>query len=220
MKKCLFTVLSLLSCLSVIGCTTHYAVNDIESIRPLTVDINTIKIPMKDFNVIQPVFAQTTVNVTHEVSEISSGSSLSNQNYNTASGESENLRKVSTSGSYIIARRLLDEAFKVGADATANVHIEYELYCHEQSTSEITESEFDAQALLAVASGVVNVAGTAAGSAGTMTAASHTESASKIAPKIKTQSSSFEGKTICTLTIYGNALAIKYTDAIIPTCHD
>lgn len=186
-----------------------------------------VQTAVKDFKVIQPVFAQTTLNETEELTDYDESSNISNADaYDAKSGEAEKLRKVARSGSKIIERRLYDEAFKVGADAIVNIHIETEKYCHEQSVIDEKETQFNAQAMLKVMSSLAGVAGGIAGASGAdpvalsalSTSSSSASQLSGIAPNSQSIVKNESKKEVCTITIYGNALAIKYTDAIVPVC--
>lgn len=216
-----------------LGCsTTKYEVRDEERIDLETNTTQVVQTAVKDFKVIQPVFAQTTLNETEDLTDYDESSNVSNASkkkspgYDAKSGEAEKLRKVARSGSKIIERRLYDEAFKVGADAIVNIHIETEKYCHEQSVIDEKETQFNAQAMLKVMSSLAGVAGGIAGASGAdpvalsalSTSSSSASQLSGIAPNSQSIVKNESKKEVCTITIYGNALAIKYTDAIVPVC--
>ncbi len=211
-----------------LGCsTTKYSVLNEERIDLETNTTQVVQTAVKDFKVIQPVFAQTTLNETEELTDYDESSNVSNADaYDAKSGEAEKLRKVARSGSKIIERRLYDEAFKVGADAIVNIHIETEKYCHEQSVIDEKETQFNAQAMLKVMSSLAGVAGGIAGASGAdpvalsalSTSSSSASQLSGIAPNSQSIVKNESKKEVCTITIYGNALAIKYTDAIVPVC--
>lgn len=225
MKKYRFAFV-LFSCLLGACSTTTYSVNDVDSITPNVVDLYRVQLAVKDFKVIQPVFAQTSVTLNDELSDMTDSTSIKNLKYDAKSGDGEKLHKTAMSGSFIIHRRLLDEAFKLGADDAINIHIEYEQHCRQQSVVESTETHFNAKAFLNVVSALTSVAGavtTASGGNATAqhtlsTTAQQTANVAKQAPSdISSTSKSESSKMVCTLTLYGNALAIKYTDAIVPT---
>jgi hypothetical protein len=242
MKKLLFCALLALTT----GCTTtSYTVEDIETITPGFTAINLIPIATKDFVIVQPVYAQTTVDISDDIDGYTESTSVSGttkdfygkvedrkgnvhtkgREYSGKAGEGERLRIFSTSGSHIIHRRLLDEAIKAGAHAIHNVHIESEIYCHKQAVTETKESHFDAQALLTAVSAVSSVAGNITAAAGGNATSqkvlnqttSNAETLAQNAPSdIGTKETSEKSKLVCTKTYYGDALAIRYTDAIVP----
>lgn len=134
------------------GCAKSYIQKDIEDITLTTTMEYKVETAMKDFVVVKPVFAQTTLNKTEMLSEKTDSSDVTGSGYSSSSSDHEKLLKIASSGSRIVKRRLLDEAYQASGDAIVNVLIEKEEYCHEESIEEEEESNFDVAALLSVAS--------------------------------------------------------------------
>lgn len=171
------------------GCAQTYTAENLRTFNHETYDANRVPLAVKDFKVVQPVFAQSTVTLSDQLSH----ELLQNENSN----NQVTLRKLSTSGSYIIHRRLLDEAFKAGADAIADIHIEYERYCQRQSeapnaTFKIRPQESQNQKANIVLYDLAPL--------------------DELAPIIDPSNRTY--KLACEIQLYGSALAIKYTDAV------
>lgn len=212
----------------------HDMVYDIQSIEPKTENLRQVEVPMKDFSVVGPVFAQTSINLSeYQTSEYNS-SNYQGDGYSKRYKKAKGEHRVMMEGSFLIQRLLLQEAYKKGADAIVNINIEYENSCHKIGVSDNDEysSSYTHKVLDYNLSGNVS-AGSAYSSAavnGRTIATAETQAASSNAnvgffTRNSTTSNSVtykfnEEQNECHLIVYGSALSIKYTNAIIPTCNN
>ena len=248
MKKTVFWGVALLlmviasACSSISGGPAHDMVYDIQSIEPKSENTRMVDLPVKDFNVVGPVFAQTSIDLSEfQSSEFNSSvyeKGGNSKRYKKARGE----HKVVMEGSYLIQRLLIEEAYKKGADAIVNINIEYENSCHLVGVSDNTDvsTSYSKKVLDVDVSGAVSVSGAYNHASQSVTANGHRVadvSATQIASSVlgnqnveyktrtETGGSSYvykfnEEQNNCHLVIYGSALSIKYTNAIVPqTCN-
>ena len=222
MKNLVFLwLLALLTSCS--SATTRY-VTDIESIEPQTINLNEIQIAVKDFVVVKPVFATTSVNMNEMLTEEFESGSIRSMGSGVNYSKADSLHKIAMSGSYIIQRKLLDEAFKADADGLANINIEYEKRCHEVTVEEGANIELsDTMTVPVVTSSVsigeareqVSVNGHRVSDVNKRVATTNTVVSTKKEDVTFSAASSVNDlEKECILTVYGTALAIKYTNAI------
>ena len=229
----LFSVLAS-ACGGLLAPPSHDMVYDIQSIEPKTENLRQIEVPMKDFSVVGPVFAQSSINLSeYQTSEYNS-SNYSSDGYSKRYKKAKGEHKVMMEGSFLIQRLLLQEAYKKGADAIVNINIEYENSCHKIGVSDNDEysTSYTQKVLDYNVSGNASVGGAYASQYvnGKKVASAGESGASGNAnvgffTRTATTSNSVtykfnEEQNDCHLIIYGSALSIKYTNAIVPTCND
>ncbi len=212
------------------GCSSfapsHDYVHDIQSITPQNVDKYHVEVPMKDFVVVQPVFAETSVSMSEFLREKFNSEAYSGDGYSKRFSKAKGIHNKTMDGTYLVERHLLEAAYKAGADAIVNINVEYEEKCHDVGVADNFDYESSSTAIVPE----LNYSGSVSYShkerrAGDHKAvaesASQEESASISLKKITTGASvkrTFsENQKDCQMVIYGSALAIKYTNAIVPS---
>lgn len=234
MKKAFsLSIIGILTLLAA-GCSSskHDIVYDIQSIEPKTENLRQVGIPMKDFNAIGPVFAQTSISLSEFQSAEYESSTYDGDRFSRRYRKADGEHRVMMEGSYLIQRQLLQEAYKKGADAIVNINIEYENTCHlvgvsdniDASTS-YTHKVFDYDISGSASETSVQSAAYVNGKkvASEAGVASNSNLNLDLSTRTANTSNSYvykfkEEHNDCKLIIYGSALSIKYTNAVVPTC--